>query len=346
MTAQPPKMPRLSSASSNSDTHPQHSNQSAVPGPTPNYRPVGQPTPHINPKVFRPGDMTRLQEEQKESRHRDSLCSLCSSKNRKIYHHHFSSQQIRDFSFNYRSLGTFTCPVCKKEEPVELPTNVTRRVLLSSSTLFNIWEDPNLKVEKHFEMEAVVGARVRDMTRVLDMLYLRDKPNRLEVIVVCSINNIGDGQAPKDIFEEMKEMKALVEEHSQLYKHSPPSFVSFATCIMPPKFCSFYLPPNATDLGDWIPPPSFRNRAKEVEALNKLIKEMNEEAGLAYPGLHLYGMRFFKKSGTKQHKFDTRESSRRIWRESEVRRKLHFTSEVKLKIVESIMSIFAQNSKV
>ena len=57
-------------------------------------------------------------------------------------------------------------------------------------------------------------------------------------------------------------------------------------------------------------------------------------------------MRFFKKSGTKQHKFDTREGSRRIWRESEVRRKLHFTSEVKLKIVESIMSIFAQNSKV
>ena len=76
-------------------------------------------------------------------------------------------------------------------------------------------------------------------------------------------------------------MKALVEEHSQLYKHSPPSFVSFATCIMPPKFCSFYLPPNTTDLGDWIPPPSFRNRAKEVEALNKLIKELNEEAGLA-----------------------------------------------------------------
>ena len=77
---------------------------------------------------------------------------------------------------------------------------------------------------------------------------------------------------------------------------------------MPPKFSSFYLPPNATDLGDWITPPSFRNRAKEVEALNKLIKKLNEVAGLAYPELNLYCMRFFKKSGTKQHKFDTRDS--------------------------------------
>ena len=103
---------------------------------------------------------------------------------------------------------------------IELAPNVTRRVLLSSSTLFNIWEDPNLKVENHFEMEAVVGGRVRDLTRVLDRMYLCDKPNRLEVILVCSINNIGDGQAPEDIIEEMQEMKELVEDHSKLQTRS------------------------------------------------------------------------------------------------------------------------------
>ena len=344
MTSQPTKVPRLSSTSSDPDTHPQSSTQSAVPGPTPNYRPAGQPVTLINPKVIRPGDMTRIREEQKDSKHRDSLCPLCSSKNRKVYHHHFSTQQIREFSLKYRSLGTFTCPICKTEEPVELATNVTRRVLLSSSTLFNIWEDPNLKVENHFEMEAVVGGRVRDLTRVLDRMYLCDKPNRLEVILVCSINNIGDGQAPEDIIEEMQEMKELVEEHSKLYRHDPPSTVSIATCIQPPKFCSFYLPPNATDLGDWIPPSTFRNRAEQIGTLNKRIKELNEGAGLAYPALHMFGMKYFK-SGTKQHKFDTKTGSARIWRETEVRRKLHFTKEVKQKIVSHIRSIFAHNSQ-
>lgn len=343
-SAQPTKVPRLSSTCSDSNPQPQSSTQSAVPGPTPIYRPAGQPITLINPNVIRPGDITRIREEQNESKHKDSLCPLCSSRNRKVYHHHFSTQQIREFSLKYGKLGTFTCPICKREEPAELPTNVTRRVLLSSSTLFNIWEDSNLSVDNHFEMEAVVGGRVRDLTRVLDRMYLCDKPNRLEVILVCSINNIGDGQAPEDIIEEMEEMKELVAEHSKLYKHEPPSTVSFATCIQPPKFCSYYLPPKATDLGDWIPPSNFVNRAEQVATLNKLIKELNEKAGLAYPALHMYGMKYFK-SGTKQHKFDTKPGSTRIWREKEVRRKLHFTKEVKAKIVNHIMSIFAHNSQ-
>ena len=344
MTTQPTKVPRLSSTGSDSDPQPQSSTQSAVPGPTPTYRPAGQPVTLINPKVIRPGDITRIREEQKESKHRDKTCPLCSSRKTKVNHHHFSTQQIREFSLKYGTLGTFTCPICKKDEPAELPTNVTRRVLLSSSTLFNIWEDSNFAADHHFEMEAVVGGRVRDMTRVLDRMYLCDKPNRLEVILVCSINNIGDGQAPEDIIEEMKEMIDLVKEHSKLYHHEPPSTVSIATCIQPPKFCSFYLPPMATDLGDWIPPSSFENRAEQISSLNKMIKELNEGAGLAYPALHMYGMKYFK-SGTKQHKFDTKPGASRIWRETEVRRKLHFTKEVKQKIVSHIMSIFAHNSQ-
>ena len=106
---------------------------------------------------------------------------------------------------------------------------MTRRVLLSSSTLFNIW-DPNLNVDNHFEMEAVVGGRVRNLTRVLYRMYLCDKRKRLEIITVCSMNNIGDGQDPEEIIEEMKEMKELVEEHSRLDRHDPPSTVSYATC--------------------------------------------------------------------------------------------------------------------
>ena len=97
---------------------------------------------------------------------------------------------------------------------------------MSSSTLFNVWENQNLNVDTHFKMEAVVGGRVRDLTRALDKLYLRDKPNRLEIIAVCSINNIGDRQSPDQIISEMQEMKDLLSEHSRAYQHDP-SVVSF-----------------------------------------------------------------------------------------------------------------------
>ena len=95
-------------------------------------------------------------------------------------------------------------------------------------------------------------------------------------------------------------------------------------------------------MGDWIPPSTFLNRSAQVDTLNKLIKELTEGAGLAYPALHMYGMKYFK-SGTKQHKFDSKNGSARIWRETEVRKKLHFTKEVKLKIVTHILRIFAHN---
>ena len=47
-------------------------------------------------------------------------------------------------------------------------------------------------------------------------LYL-NKPNRLEIIAMVAINNIGEGQSPEDIIREMKDMKEMVDGHSLLY---------------------------------------------------------------------------------------------------------------------------------
>ena len=117
-----------------------------------------------------------------------------------------------------------------------------------------MWEDPNLQVTDHFVMEAIVGGRVRDLTRTLRHLYL-DKPNRLEIAMVA-INSIGEGQAPEAIIKEMREMKEMVKGHSLYYDIDSPSYVSFATCILPPKFCSFTVPLDVPDLSEWIPAPN------------------------------------------------------------------------------------------
>ena len=75
-----------------------------------------------------------------------------------------------------------------------------------------------------------------------------------------------------------------------------------------------------------------------------MIKKLNEQDNIQYVGLHLLGMKFFK-SGRKQHKFDTREGVQKVWREREVFRKLHFTQEIKSKIVGFTINCFEQNSK-
>ena len=342
-----PKLPTVcakssSLAASTSISTKHNSNQSVVPGTGTKHRPSGL-KPHVNPKMLASArDMHRVREEMSEARHRDSFCHLCSEEG-DVFHPHFSTQYMRQFSTQYRSGNTYHCPICKKEEPVELPENTTRRVILSSSILYNVWEQPTLQVDKHVEMEAIVGGRVRDLTRALRFLYL-SQPHRLEIIAMVSINNIGEGQEPQMIIQEMNFMKELVSDHSKLHGHNPPSYVSFATCILPPKYCSFYLPQDAPDLAEWIPAANFVNRADKIGTLNQKIMEMNARDNLQFVGLHMLGMKYFK-SGTKQHKFDTKVGAKQIWREKEVFRKLHFTQEIKVKIVGLAFNVFEKNAK-
>ena len=187
-----------------------------------------------------------------------------------------------------------------------------------------------------------MGARVRDLTRALERNYLY-LSSRLEIIVVAGINNVGEGQATEDIVNEMEELKKRVREHSAEHNHNPPSYVSFSTLFFPPKFCSLSVPKDASDLKEWIPKANFVNRLDTIEKVNKAVKDMNQKDGLNWVNLHLHGIKVFK-SGTKQHKFDTRPGTTQIWREKEVSRKLHFTMANKLKIISYINECFKSNS--
>ena len=188
---------------------------------------------------------------------------------------------------------------------------------------------------------------VRNLTSALDRNSLYT-PHRLD-IVIAGINNLGEGQQASDIIREMVQMRELVKEHSKKWNHEPPSYVSFSTLIIPPKFCSLDLPPNPAEpwLAEWVPAPQFKNRYSVVKEVNKQIREMNLSEEVVYLHLHMQGIKVFK-SGKVQHKFDNKPGATPIWRETEVFKKLHFTVENKLKIVGFIASCFEgnQNSNV
>ena len=298
--------------------------------------------PHINPKVFKSTDMDRLQEEKREKQFRDKLCSMCTNSEHSVFHHHWSTADLRTFAICYSLTGKFMCPICHIMEPTLQPVHLTKRVILCSSTLYGIWDRQTLPtITDHFEMECIVGARVRDLTRALKRNYFYVS-SRLEIIVVAGINNVGEGQAPDAITIEMIELKNVVKAHSSEHNHNPPSYVSFSTLFFPPKFCSLKVPTDAPDLQEWVPRPNFVNRLETIEGVNKAVKEMNQEDGLNWVNLHLHGIKVFKTG--KQHKFDTRHGATQIWREKEVFRKLHFTMDNKLKIIGYIDKCFKSNS--
>ena len=302
------------------------------------------PQAHINPSVFQfeSGDLARLSEETRESEYRDKPCTYCSSTTTVVRHHHFSTMEQRAFARKWTK-GDFMCPVCQKLEPTIQSCNTTRRVILSDSTLYGIWNEQSLpKKTQHIEIECIVGARVRDLTRALVKNVLKYS-NRLEIIVIAGINNVGKNDDVNSIVEEFRELKELVKDHSLKHKHDPPSYTSISTLILPPKYCSFNVPANDPELAEWVPKPGFQDRYQAIKEINLAVKALNEEEQVSWLNLHMQGVKILK-SGP-QHKYDTRPRAKAIWREREVFRKLHFTMENKLKIIVYMQNTFKMNAK-
>ena len=338
--SQPPKRPRPAPSSRPASTF--HSSSTSA-GKS---RAPAKPRPHVNPNIT-PKNKIRLGEEMKERTYKDSLCNMCSDSSNSKYHHHFSSTSIRRMFMNQGSeaIKTYMCPICKILEPVDIPPKETRRVLLSSSTMYGIWDQLMPANTVHFDIDSVVGGKVRDMTTALRKNYLH-MPNRLEILVIAGINNIGAGEKADSILREMEELKQVVKEHSTKWNHSPPSYVAFCTVILAPKYCTLYVPPSPPEpeIACWVPGPNFRDHYKEIKSLNDGIIELNKKDNLKFVRLDYHGVKRFK-SGTVQHKFDTKPGSTQVWRETEVSKKLHFTVENKMKIVGYISGCFRGNSE-
>ena len=300
----------------------------------------------VNPSMIDPAGRARPAEEVREDTRRDITCPMCSDMSNTIRHTHYSSSDIRR-TMRYDPTNkdkTFRCPVCKEVEPVTIPATDTRRIVLADSSLYGVWDKmPPSKI--HYDIDSIVGGRVKDMTRALRRNYLH-MPNRLEVIVVAGINNVGAKDSAEDIINDMKKLKLELKEHSDKWRHNPPSYVSFSTIMHAPKFCSLTVPPSPPEpwVAAWVPPPGFANRYQVIKDVNDWIIESQRAEGIELVRLDYNGIKRFK-SGTKQHKFDNKEGATPIWREQQVFKKLHFTMDIKVKTMAHISTCFQSNSE-
>ena len=290
-----------------------------------NYR--HQARPHFNPRAAAPTEVVQTME---ESVYQDRVCKWCSDSSHTERHHHVSSEAVREFA-KQNNKYLFSCTMCRQMESVVRPS--TRKLILTTSTLFNVWTQSSFKPDIHMEIEAVVGGRIRDLTRALMMLYL-GRPERLELILIAGLNNIGDSQPVPDILDEICELKEAVQAHSIMHNHSPASIVSISTVLYAPKFCSLDVP---NGFPEWLAPPGFNNRRRDIECLNAAIAALNKGAGVNWLNLHYEGVRFDSKSGKKFHKHNP---VKPIWRETNIRRRLHLTPEYKVRVANMAAKLF------
>ena len=195
--------------------------------------------------------MEWVREEMRERQYSNKKCEICSTSTREIRHQHFSTTNLREFALQWTRNG-FMCPICHVLEDPVREAKATHRVILSDSTLYGIWDQPELpNICSHFDMEYIVGGHIKDLTKALWRI-LEAVKGRLEVVLVVGIS--------KTILDQIYELKEAVKLHSIQQKHRILGYVSVATLCLPPKLCSLRLPGSLIDLEEWISRHGFENK--------------------------------------------------------------------------------------
>ena len=297
-------------------------------------------------------EMKRKIELYREVPDGDAECAICSDEQEKRRHYHYSSNQSRKSRMLYEQRGwKWFCSICFSYEPVDFILTQTRRVVLTDTSLYGVWrhELPRAKDLVHFDIESIVGGRIQDLTTALKKGYLTQFPARIEIIVLGGLENIGDGDTADQIIGFMDVMKKAVKDHSDRLGHNPPSYVSFCTLPIAPKYCSLYVPSGPSyeqqAAKEWIPPPTFVNRYQEVKKLNDMIIKKNKENNRDLQNVRLDYMGVKRPpTGKYQHKWDNKVDAVPWWAEVEVFEKVHFTMNYKLKLVDKISKCFKENA--
>ena len=148
------------------------------------------------------------------------------------------------------------------------------KILFTSSTFINFWKVEGFSPLVHFEVEAVVGARVRDLTDVFNKKY-KDRPEPMDVVICSGINNVGEHQEEGETLKEFAAFQNAIYAHSianyHISKGLDKNTVSLLPIIIPPKFASFLDPINIH--------PEFNNKLTSIESLNTSIVGLNRVFG-------------------------------------------------------------------
>ena len=126
----------------------------------------------------------------------------------------------------------------------------------------------------------------------------------------------------------------MVKAHSVMNNHGEPGVVSICTVLYAPKFCALDVPKN---FPEWAPHPGFKNNRNAIECLNAAIGALNKSGRLNYVNVHFEGIRIDRVSGTKMQKHSPDQP---VWREREVRRKLHLTPKYKVRVMDKVVKLF------
>ena len=221
-------------------------------------------------------------------------CHICSfqqprpEKPEKVFHHHFSSRQVR-LTLGVERLSTnpdYMCPTCQRRHLSKPDDRLN--VCVSDSQLHNFHfpEDNRTIIPPdscHIDWITVPGASLSQLCDAWRLDYHREKRASRTLLVAGIDDLIKEGNL--DSFkEQVMGFKDNIDAQNRYHLSSSKNEFFIAPLLNPPKLCWF--PDNG------ITPRNYTNRLVEIANINSWINDFNEKNGRSKPpSFHTWGTR-------------------------------------------------------
>lgn len=245
-------------------------------------------------------------------------CGICSDETFRVNHPHFSVQ--KQFSNRKNQLREIHCRLCRFKHTTE---SERLNLVLSSSTVHNLWLSRSYQPEEHIDFDTIIGGRIHDIHASFLYQYY-DLKTPMDILLVCGVNNIPTSDSSSIIIQQFESLIKTIKRHSQENNHRVGNRIVLCTVLYAPKFCDRSLPPQF-DMKD------------KVRKVNNWIESWNTaETGL-HLKLHLNGV-----VGDPDKDIEGTDIIHRYedWKEPQVSRKLHLTNNVKDKVALQVLQLF------
>ena len=167
--------------------------------------------------------------------------------------------------------------------------------------------------------------------KAFQILY-ENNPTPVNVVLCIGINDVLQGKSPDYIIQKLHEFQTLILNHSSKYKHA-----HLGLEINTVGICPIIRPPKCTALNRNFEAPSLDKKA-EIDYINSEIKNMNGKLGCSPPAhLNVLGIRTDRR-GKMSHRLND-------WREDNVGKKLHLSSDLKCAAAIKIAAWFEKCPK-
>ena len=253
------------------------------------------------------------------------FCKICLHQDIRVKHRHHSTMFARQV-LHEAGQPFMDCVSCKVRHSRDIKGD-RYKVLVTSSTLHDVWLEPSVRNLFHVDLISICGGTLRQgKTDFIASYGLQSKA--LDVVVAMGLNDVRKIE-PEVFKATLAHFVGIVEGHEAGFNVE--NTIGFIK--MPHVPCMAWLPGDGP-----LPHKDYRNHLYKVDTFNRIISEMNASSGKSTNVVS------FENEGERRTRLHQSQHVWKSFREEKKEDMMHLTDYHRAKMYNRVIKYFENNT--